>query len=231
MPEPTRYDRQPADPQPVKPPRFQWTFSLGSLLWLMLVVGILLAWVNDRRQFDARLRKIEQLYQPQVQQTLWSASDVLGAPDDTAGNSGKSWCPQSSAAADWVEVSYDRAVAATSIDIYETYSLGCITEVLVTDGYGNVTSIWKGSDPTVPATSPQAGLFNVPIPAAVKGVQRVKIHVGSVGKSPWPCIDAVGLKTSGGKVTWATSSSCSTVYGGGALTATAKKKGVWTSWW
>jgi len=213
---------------------FRWQFSLGTLLWLMLVTGMALAWWNDRRQFDARLRKLEQMYQPTTARALWSAGDILGAPDDPTGSAGKSWCPQGSAAADWVEVSYDRAMPAVSIDLYETYSLGCVTEVLVTDRYGTETSIWKGKDPTMPtpnaAGTMQTGLFTLPVPKSIKSVQRVKIHVDSVGKSPWPCIDAVGLKTADGKTTWASSSACSTVYGGGSLTATKTKK-PWQGWW
>ena len=47
-------------PEPT-PPRswFHLQFSMGTLLWLMLVAGMALAWWNDRRTFDARLRKIE----------------------------------------------------------------------------------------------------------------------------------------------------------------------------
>lgn len=208
---------------------FQLQFSLGTLLWLMLVAGLVLAWWNDRRALDARLQKIEQMYQPQVQ-TLWSAADVLGAPDDPTGAAGKSWCPQGSAAADWVEVSFDRAVPATTIDLYEAYSLGCVTEVLVVDRAGNETSIWKGTDPTVPGPAGRAALFSVPVPKSFKSVQRVKIHVDSVNKSPWPCLDAVGLTTANGKTHWATASKCSSVYGGGTLTA-KEQKGMWAGFW
>lgn len=208
---------------------FQLQFSLGTLLWLMLVAGMALAWWSDRRAFDARLQRIEQMYQPQTQ-SLWSAADILGGPDDPTGGAGKSWCPQGSAAADWVEVSFDRAVAATTIDLYETYSLGCVTEVLVVDRAGNEISIWKGTDPTIPGPASRTGLFAVPVPKSIKSVQRVKIHVDSVGKSPWPCLDAVGLTTASGKTYWATSSECSSVYSGGNLTAT-NQKGMWQGFW
>lgn len=119
---------------------FRWQFSLGTLLWMMLVAGLVLAWWNDRRALEMRLQKIERMYQPQTQ-SLWSAADILGAPDDPTGGAGKSWCPQGSAAADWVEVGFDRAVAANTIELYEAYSPGCVTEVLVVDRAGNETSI------------------------------------------------------------------------------------------
>ena len=208
---------------------FHLQFSLGTLLWLMLVVGLAVALYTDRRQLDQRLRKLELMYQPQVQ-TLWGAAEILGKPDDPTGTAGKSWCPQGSAAADWVEVSYDRAVAATTIDLYETYAVGCVTEVHVTDGSGNETSIWKGADPTVPTPVGRAGVLSVPVPKNIRAVQRVKICVDSVGKSPWPCIDAVGLKTTAGKTLWASSCSSSSVYGGGNLTAT-NKKSIWDGVW
>ncbi len=208
---------------------FRWQFSMGTLLWLMLVAGMALAWWNDRRAFDARLRKIELMYQPQSQ-LLWSAADVLGAPDDPTGGAGKSWCPQGSAAADWIEVGFDRAVAASTIDLYETYSVGCVNEVLVVDSSGKETSIWKGTDPTTPGPAVRAALFAVPVPKNISSVQRVKIRVDSVGKSPWPCLDAVGLTTANGKTYWATSSKCSSVYGGGDLTAKSKTN-AWEGFW
>ncbi|WP_254506580.1 hypothetical protein [Anatilimnocola floriformis] len=263
----TMYDPQPIPPQQQ---RFRWTFSLGTLLMLMLGVGIALAWWLDRQQFNARLRKIEQMYEPQVQ-TAWGAVEILGKPDDASGLMGKSWCPQTASAADWIEVTYDQAVAATSIDIYETYSPGYVTEVLVTDGNGTVTSIWKGTDPLKPppaipalgpaiseptpeltpeppaadtdpttvgpttsipptlAPVPRTGVFNVAILPSIKSVQRVTIHVDTTGQNVWPCIDAVALKTATGDV-WPTRAACSSVYGGGSLSAT-NKKGGWASWW
>jgi hypothetical protein len=100
--------------------------------------------------------------------------------------------------------------------------------VLVVDRSGSEVSIWRGIDPT-PATA-QVGLFRVPVPKSIKSVQRVKIHVDSVNKSPWPCLDAVGLTTSSGKTSWATSSKCSSVYGNGSLTASSPKK-MWQGFW
>jgi hypothetical protein len=193
----------------------------------MLVVGMAGVWWRDRSNFEQRLAKLEQMYAP-TPQILWSAADILEAPDDPTGVAGKSWCPQRAGAADWIEVGFDRAAAAATIDLYETYSVGCVTEVIVIDPSGIRTSIWKGTDPT-PATV-RAGLFRVPVPASIKSVQRVKIHVDSSVKGSWACIDAVGLTTPAGKTSWATSSSCSTVYGGTGLTAVSERK-PWYSLW
>jgi hypothetical protein len=159
---------------------------------------------------------------------LWSAADILDAPDDPTGTQGKSWCPAPANAADWIEVGFDYSVAAATIDLYETYSVGCVTEVIVIDRNGSQTSIWKGTDPT-PATA-STGLFRVPVPGSTRSVERVKIHVDSTGKRSWACIDAVGLTTATGKTTWATSSSCSSVYGGTGLSAEIKKES-WFSLW
>lgn len=202
-------------------------FSLGTLFWLMLVVGIVIAWWKDRSHFDQRLQKLEQMYEP-MQQSLWGAADILGPPDDPMGTAGKSWCPAGSSGVDWVEVGFDRAVPAATIDLYETYSVGCVTEVVVIDRQGNQTSIWKGTDPT--PTTARTGLFRVPVPQSVKSVQRVKIHVDSTSNGSWACIDAVGLATAGGQTTWATSSDCSSVYSGGSLSATSKKA-TWHGLW
>jgi hypothetical protein len=204
-------------------------FSLGTLFWLMLVVGIVIAWWKDRSSFDQRLKKLEDIYAP-TQQTLWGAADILGGPDDPTGGAGKSWCPAGSAATDWVTVGFDQAVPAAKIDLYETYQVGCVTEVIVIDRGGQEISIWKGTDPTTATMAGRAGLFSVPVPPSIKSVQRVKIHVDSTGKGSWACLDAVGLTTATGKTTWAKSSDCSSVYGSGSLNATVKKE-TWHGLW
>ncbi len=216
---------------PSVPPRprswLRLQFSLGTLFWLMLVVGIVIAWWKDRSSFDQRLQKLEQMYAP-TQAALWGAADILGAPDDPTGMAGKSWCPAGTSTADWTIVGFDKAVPAATIDLYETYSVGCVTEVIVIDGDGKEISIWTGTDPT--PTTVRVGLFAVPVPQSIKSVQRVKIHVDSTGKGSWACLDAVGLTTAAGKTTWGTSSDCSSVYNSGSLSATSKKR-VWYSLW
>ena len=62
-------------------------FSLGTLFWLMLVVGIVIAWWKDRSAFNERLAKLEQMVAP-TQQSLWGAADILGTPDDPTGGAG-----------------------------------------------------------------------------------------------------------------------------------------------
>lgn len=217
-------------PSSPDPPRTRsWLrlqFSLGTVFWLMLVVGMAGVWWRDRSSLDERIRKLEQMYAPN-QQALWGAADILGAPDDPTGGAGKSWCPRSANAVDWVEVGFDNAVSATSIDLYETYSLGCVTEVIVIDRSGGQTSIWQGTDPT-PATS-RAGMFRVSVPVTIKSVQRVRIHVDSRSKGSWACIDAVGLTTPAGKTTWATSSNSSSVYTGSP--SAAIKTTAWHGLW
>ncbi|MCI0361349.1 MAG: hypothetical protein L0211_22935 [Planctomycetaceae bacterium] len=203
------------------------TFSLGTLMWLMLVAGMAMVWWKDRSSLDARLKKLEQMYSP-MREPLWGAADILGAPDDPTGGAGKSWCPAGTNTADWIEVGFDNAVAAATIDLYETYLVGCVTEVIVIDQSGSQTTIWKGTDPT-PRTA-RTGLFRVPVPGSTRSVQRVKIHVDSTGKGSWACFDAVGLTTAAGKTTWATSSNSSSVYGGGSLSASSKKAS-WFSLW
>jgi hypothetical protein len=215
---------------PDPPRRRSWLrlqFSLKTLFWLMVVAGLVMVWWRDRSSLDQRLRKLEVMYAP-MQQELWTAADILGAPDDPTGVAGKSWCPMPANAADWVEVGFDSPVAAATIDLYETYSVGCVTELIVIDRSGSQTSIWQGTDPT--AMTARAGLFQVPVPKSIKSVQRVKIHVDSTNKGSWACVDAVGLSTAAGKTTWATSSTSSSVYGGGALSATSKK-GTWYGLW
>jgi hypothetical protein len=215
---------------PVSPTRRAWLrpqFSLGTLFWLMLVAGLVAVWWKDRSNLEQRIAKLEQMVAP-TQQPLWGAADILGAPDDPTGGAGKSWCPARSNAADWVEVGFDSAVPASTIDLYETYSVGSVTEVVVMDRLGNETSIWKGADPTPPTL--RTGLFRVSVPVSIKSIQRVKIHIDSSAKGSWACIDAVGLTTPAGKTSWASSSKASTVYGGGSISA-AIEQDPWYAIW
>jgi hypothetical protein len=202
-------------------------FSLGTLFWLMVMAGLAAVWWKDRSRLEQRIARLEQMTSP-AQQTLWGAADILGPPDDPTGGAGKSWCPARSTGTDWVEVAFDKSVAAATIDLYETYSVGCVTEVFVVDGSGRETSIWKGTDPTPPTL--RTGLFRVPVPKSIQSVQRVKIHVDSSTKGSWACIDAVGLTTAAGKTVWASSSAASTVYGGGSLTASAEQDPWYAIW-
>ena len=157
-------------------------FSLGTVFWLMLVVGMGAVWWRDRSSLDQRLTKLEQMYIP-ARLAMWGAEHILGAPDDPTGREGKSWCPLSASAVDWVEVGFARPAAATTIDLYETWQVGCVKEVIVIDRSGNETSIWKGTDPTPPLAA--TGLFQVSVPASVKSVQRVKILLDSRGTNSW----------------------------------------------
>lgn len=63
-------------------------FSLGTLFWLMLVVGMGLVWWKDRSDLDQRIKKLEQMYAP-TREPLWGAADILGLPDDPTGGGGE----------------------------------------------------------------------------------------------------------------------------------------------
>jgi len=133
-------------PPPDPPRKRSWLvpqFSLGTLMWLMAVTVMALVWWRDRSSLDQRIQKLEQMNSPQ-RQVLWSAADILGAPDDPAGTAGKSRCPLRARATDWVEVGFDKPVAAATIDLYETYSVGCVTEVIVIDSKGARRTSGKG---------------------------------------------------------------------------------------
>ena len=90
-------------------------FSLGTLFWLMLVVGLAAMWWKDRSRLEQRIVKLEQMVSP-TPQPLWGAADILGPPDDPTGAAGKSWCPARSTGTDWVEVAFDTAVAPATIE-------------------------------------------------------------------------------------------------------------------
>ena len=216
---------------PEPPRRRAWfQFNLGTMLWLMLVFGMLLTWWLDRQRLEERLLTLEgKRYNPQTN-TLWSAKEALGQPDDPTGQAGKSWCPAGTGGQEWIELSFDRDVTASSIETYETYQLGSVTQVSVFDYTGEETILWQGTDPTSPASAPAgtaAAVFSVPVGNKLT-VSRVKIALDGTKIPGWNCVDAVGLKSANGRTEWATAVTASSGYGNSPTTAS---KGSWWKVW
>lgn len=205
--------------------RFRPQLSLGTLLWLMVVVGMSLTWWLDRQKLEQRIQKLEGIQNGSFNSSLWSAKEVLGQPDDPTGNSGKSWCPATTSTLETLQVGFGSTVTTASIEIYETYSLGAVTKVFQLDRNGNETILWQGADATVPTKTANAGVLKVKLPNPA-AISSLRIVIDGTAKPGWNCIDAVSLTDQRGKTHWATSAQATTVYGGGPATAT-----VPTAWW
>lgn len=205
--------------------RFRLQISLGTLLWLMVVVGMSLTWWIDRRKLEERIQKLEGVQNGSINGSLWSVKEVLGRPDDPTGNAGKSWCPATTSTLETLDVGFGGVITTSSIEIYETYSLGAITKVSSLDRAGIETVFWQGADATVPTKGANAGVLKIKLPTS-SSINHLRILLDGTKKPGWNCIDAVSITDPRGKAHWATSAQATTVYGGGPTTATAP-----TDWW
>ena len=80
------------------------------------------------------------------------ACEATGPPDrggSCADQSG-AWSPStSSAAEEWLQVTFDQFVEVTSVSIYETYRAPFVVRVEALSAYGDVLSpLWQGMDAT-----------------------------------------------------------------------------------
>lgn len=170
----------------------------------------------------------------------WHAMQATGAPNTFYhGDYMSAWASLSpDDQAEWLDLTYGEAVAATAILVFESYNPGAIQCVRIWDAAGNEQVVWQNSQfaPSVPqaypaefyhypveateaidvrsapygaATSVTARL--IPVPAGAS-VSRVRIELNSPAVSGWNEIDAVGLLAVDGQIRWATGAEASSSF-------------------
>jgi metal-sulfur cluster biosynthetic enzyme len=121
--------------------------------------------------------------------TDWGAVQATGAPDlwpNDCGDYNWAWEPETGgSAAEWLEVSYDTAVYATGLAVYETYNTGFIYQVDLIDTDGVYHTVWTGTDNTG-----CPGEFTLTFPRTDYVVDGIKIYTQKAG---YEAIDAVKL--------------------------------------
>jgi hypothetical protein len=97
----------------------------------------------------------------------WSASQATGSPDTTeCGDITTAWASATSTGYDTLTLTYGAPVAASMVEIYQTYNPGAIVlvELLPADGSEAIT-IFEGVD----ATTECPGVFSISVGAGVAG--------------------------------------------------------------
>lgn len=195
-------------PIPTQP--WRWIrFRITTVLLLVAIVAIALAWWSDRRRLTAALQLLQPTY------AAWSVEQATGPPNTTRpGDIRTAWA---SATPDdqreWLLLEYEKAVAPVAILVNETYNPGAVFRVTHAPRGEPEQILWEGTDPT-PRTA-GIGMSRLPVTADVR-TNRIKVCIDSPAVPGWNEIDAVGLEfgdENGTQVIWAKRAEASSTYG------------------
>ncbi len=121
----------------------------------------------------------------------WSASQATGVPDTTSyGDHPTAWAPAASEGGEeWIELTYERALVPTAVDIRESSGAGCVIRVEAwDDGADGWVVLWEGMDPS----PDELTVFSPPLDAVTITTQRIRITIDA-SVPGWNEIDAVSL--------------------------------------
>jgi hypothetical protein len=180
-------------------------FRLSTLLLLITIAAVLLAWRRDRAVMQAR---IDKLLSPDPH---WGVAETIGPPDTQGfGDITTAWASKTpDDQPEWLELEYAQAVTPQAIWIYETFNPGAVVKVCSVGMLGFETVLWEGKDPT-PAGTP-GGISKISLRTRV-AVDRVKIYFDSPAVPGWNEVDAVGLVYGKNQIEWAQSARASSSY-------------------
>jgi hypothetical protein len=208
---------------PIPKQPWRWIrFRISTILLLVAILAILLAWRRDRQQLAA------QLYQLQNPVSGWSVHQATGPPNTSgSGDISTAWA---SATQDdqqeWLQLEYEKSVVPTAILIHETYNPGAVFKVTHVPTWGKERVLWEGTDPTAVGTG--GGVSRLPVTAGIR-TSRIKVYINSPAVPGWNEIDAVGIEYGDSKqVIWAERATASSSYGGGAVVPSVSTLGRFT---
>ena len=134
----------------------------------------------------------------------WSAAQATGAPDTAeCGDFGTAWASATPSGDDSLTLLYSTPVAASAVNIYETYNPGAIISVeLLPNGGGAPITIFAGTDSTTPcpgvltlAVDPSllTPTLSQTVPPGATLVNGIRISLDQSIIGTWNEIDAVEL--------------------------------------
>jgi hypothetical protein len=178
---------------------------LSTLLLLMAIAAILLAW---RRDHETLLAEVERLRNADPH---WGADEATGAPDTTGfGDLRTAWASQTAdGQREWLMLEFDETIPV-EVHIYETHCPGAVDKIARVNILGQESVLWQGADPT-PATAP-GGVSKIPVSGA-PATRLLKIYLDSPAVHGWNEIDAVALVDAQGTLHWARRAAASSSYG------------------
>jgi hypothetical protein len=197
-------------------------FRISTILLLVTIVALVLAWRRDHLQLT------EQLYQIQNPVTGWSVHQATGPPDTSGfGDISTAWA---SATQDdrqeWLQLEYEDSVVPTAILVHETYNPGAVFKVTHVPRWGLEKVLWEGTDPTPAGAG--GGVSRLPVTSGIR-TRRIKVYINSPAVPGWNEIDAVGLEYGDNQqVIWAERATASSSFGGGNATPAVSSLGQFT---
>ena len=192
---------------PIPKQPWRWIrFRIVTVLLLIAILAISLAWWRDHQRLTV------ELYRIQHPSTGWGVDQATGPPNTAGpGDLSSAWASASQDnQKEWLILEYDESVRPVAVVVHETYNPGAVVRVSHLPKWGRETVLWEGTDPT-PSTAGM-GVSRLPVSANVK-TSRIKIYIDSPAVPGWNEIDAVGLELASGEVIWATSAEASSSYG------------------
>jgi hypothetical protein len=192
---------------PIPKQPWKWIrFRIATILLLVAVLALALAWWRDHQRLAA------ELYRIQNPSTGWGIEQATGLPNTSGpGDISTAWA---SATQDdqkeWLILEYDERVVPTAILVHETYNPGAVVKASHYPKWGREKVLWEGTDPTPPTMS--MGISRLPVTAGVT-TGRIKIYIDSPSVPGWNEIDAVGLECANGEMIWAASADGSSSFG------------------
>jgi hypothetical protein len=194
---------------PIPKQPWKWIrFRIVTVLLLIAILAISLAWWRDHQQLAG------ELYRIQHPSTGWGVDQVTGAPNTAGpGDISTAWASASQDdQKEWLVLEYDQSVVPVAVVVHETYNPGAVVKVSHYPRWGPEQILWEGADPT-PSTA-AIGVSRLPVSASVK-TGRIKLYIDSPAVPGWNEIDAVGLELANGDVIWAESAEASSSFGSG----------------
>lgn len=172
-----------------------------------MLVAVLILWYQDHLELVKQLE-----IRNGVQGLSWSIDQVLGPPDTRRfGDFGTAWASRSMDSGDEIiVVEFPQSVAATAVQIVETYNPGAVVKVFSVSATGAELLVWEGVDPL--GSNVAGGNSTIPFKEPVS-TRRLKIVLASAEFAGWNEIDAVGLVDQHGSCHWASAAWASSSYG------------------
>ena len=189
-----------------KQPWLWLRFRISTILLLVAIFAMYLAWRRDHQQLAAEIYRLQYPY-PHYQ-----AAQAIGPPDaNTTSDSPKAWCAATSnCSSDWLVLTYDAPISPASTVIHENLAPGAVVRITDYPAWGPETTLWEGTD--APQVGPNGAVSTMPAKSGIK-TSRVKVYLDTTKVTGWCEIDAVGLVDASGKTTWATGATASSTWG------------------
>jgi beta-lactamase regulating signal transducer with metallopeptidase domain len=156
----------------------------------------------------------------------WHPSQATGAPNvREASDDPKAWASATpDGRKEWLELTYDPPVLASSLSIYESCNPGAISEVLIEEvdpiaealpaGKDGFRTLAKGNQLYKQGRN-GLGITMVTVKTNIRPIRRVRLLLDSPAAPGWNEIDAVGLLSTTGEMHWAKEAKASSWFGEG----------------